>query len=126
MLQATLVAKIKNSIASGHSIILIQCDEIYENFYDLFNQRFTFIDDYETKSRNYYSRIASGAKSTNCFIDPNFQCIVLVKLSEVHNIPAPFMNRFEKYPLSHESFLFEVMKDSNFLLKLMTEAKRKV
>ncbi len=121
-----MVAKIKNSIANGHTIILIQCDEIFENFYDLFNQRFTFIDDHKTKSRDYYARIASGARSTTCLVHPNFQCVVMVKQSEVHNTPAPFMNRFEKYPLSHDSFLFEIIKKNDFRAMLLCEVKKKV
>ena len=124
--QTTMVEKIKNSIANGHTIVLIQCDEIFENFYDLFNQRFIYIDDYKTKSRNYYARIASGTRSSNCLVHPNFQCVVLVKASEVQNTPAPFLNRFEKYPLSHESFLSEIMKKNNFQIMLLNEAKKKV
>ncbi len=120
------MAKIKNSIVNGHTICLAQCDEIFESFYDLFNQRYTFIDDHETKLTNYYARIASGAKSTNCLVDPSFQCIVIIKFSEVNNIPAPFMNRFEKYPLSHKAFLTEICKESKLTLNILCEAGNKV
>ena len=117
-----MVAKIKNSIVNGHTITLAQCDEIFESFYDLFNQRFTYIDDQMKNTRNYYARIASGAKSTNCLVHPSFQCIVLVKQSEVQDIPAPFMNRFEKYPLSYESFINHMYKENKLMLVFLRDA----
>ena len=120
------MAKIKNSIVNGHTVTLAQCDEIFESFYDLFNQRFTFIDDHEKNMRNYYARIASGTKSANCLVSPSFQCIVLVKQSEVHSIPAPFMNRFEKYPLSYSSFLKHVLEKKKMMLSVLHEASLKV
>ena len=120
------MAKIKNSIIHGHTVILIQCDEIFESFYDLFNQRFTFIDDHQKQTRQYYARIASGSKSANCLVHPNFQCVVLVKLSEVQSIPAPFMNRFEKYPLSYDSFLDDISNKNTLAFILLNQAKVRV
>ena len=82
---------------------MAQTDDIHENFYDLFNQRFLRIDD--TKGPRYYANIAIGAHSKPCRVHPEFQCVVVVKQSEVKNTPAPFLNRFEKYRLSHHALL---------------------
>ena len=42
-------------------------------------------------------------------VDPHFQCVVVIKQSELHCTPAPFLNRFEKYALNHESLLENVL-----------------
>ena len=79
---------------------MAQTDSIHESFYDLFNQRFRRIDD--SNGCRYYANVAIGAHSKPCRVHPEFQCVVVVKLSEVENMPAPFLNRFEKYRLTHE------------------------
>ena len=81
-----------------------QTDDIHESFYDLFNQRFRRIDD-QHGGRRYYTNIAIGAHLRPCRVDPNFQCVVVVKKSEVVHTPAPFLNRFEKYCITHETLL---------------------
>ena len=82
---------------------MAQTDDVHESFYDLFNQRFRRIDD--AKGPRYYANIAIGAHSKPCRVHPEFQCVVVVKQSEVKNTPAPFLNRFEKYHLSHHALL---------------------
>ena len=42
-------------------------------------------------------------------VDPHFQCVVVIKQSELHCTPAPFLNRFEKYALNHQSLLEDVL-----------------
>ena len=121
------IARVTSSIILGHTVVLSQCDEIHESFYDLFNQRFTCIDDFQHKTKKYYARIATGNRVSNCLVHPEFQCVVVLKYSELHNTPAPFLNRFEKFHLSHESFLTEVEKEhNNILVALLLEAKEKV
>ena len=83
---------------------MAQTDDIHESFYDLFNQRFRRIDDQDRGPR-YYANIAIGAHSKPCRVHPEFQCVVVVKKSEVKNMPAPFLNRFEKYRLTHHALL---------------------
>ena len=82
---------------------MAQTDDIHESFYDLFNQRFRRIDD--AHGPRYYANIAIGAHSKPCRVQPEFQCLVVIKQSEVKNTPAPFLNRFEKYKLSHCALL---------------------
>ena len=80
---------------------MCQTDAIHESFYDLFNRRFHRID--TASGPKYYANIAIGAHIKPCRVDPNFECIVVVKQSEVDRIPHPFLNRFEKYQVSHTS-----------------------
>jgi len=84
-----------------------QTDEIHESFYDLFNQRFRRIEDPKHGTR-FYANIAIGAHSKPCRVDPKFQCVVVVRESELHQTPAPFLNRFEKYRLTHKELLLTV------------------
>ena len=81
-----------------------QTDDIHESFYDLFNQNFRKIDDPKAGPR-YFANIAIGAHIKPSKVNLNFQCIVVVKESEIENTPAPFLNRFEKYFISHTNLL---------------------
>lgn len=98
------IAAIRHSAMQGHTVIMSQTDDIHESFYDLFNQRFRRIDDPEHGPR-YYANIAIGAHSKPSRVHPSFQCVVVVKKSEIATTPAPFLNRFEKYLISHGSLL---------------------
>ena len=84
-------------------MVMMQTDAIHESFYDLFNRRFHRID--AKTGPRYYANIAIGAHIKPCRVHPDFECVVIVKQSEVEGIPPPFLNRFEKYFLSHEQVL---------------------
>ena len=86
-----------------------QTDEIHESFYDLFNQRFRSIEDPKHGTR-FYANIAIGAHSKPCRVDPKFQCVVVVRESDIDKTPAPFLNRFEKYRLTHKELLRTVQQ----------------
>ena len=83
---------------------MCQTDRIHESFYDLFNQRFRTIPYVEGETQ-YFVNIALGAFTKLSRVDPRFQCIILLKRSELDQTPAPFLNRFEKYAITHESLL---------------------
>ena len=102
--QINTIAAIRHSAIAGHTVVMSQTDDIHESFYDLFNQHFRRIDDPEAGPR-YFTNIAIGAHLKPSRVDQNFQCIVVVKESEIKNIPSPFLNRFEKYFLSHKNLL---------------------
>ena len=98
------IAAIRHSAIEGHTVVMSQTDDIHESFYDLFNQRFRRIDDLKEGPR-YYTNIAIGAHLRPSRVHPNFQCVVVVKKSEIVNTPAPFLNRFEKYLITHQTML---------------------
>ena len=100
---------------------MTQTDDIHESFYDLFNQRFRRIDVPQEGSR-YYINIAIGAHTKLSRVDPNFQCVVVVKKSEVENTPAPFLNRFEKYCITHPSLLEEALSHLPPCIRIIVEA----
>ncbi len=101
--QVNTIAAIRHSVTEGHTVVLSQTDSIHESFYDLFNRRFHRID--AASGPRYYANIAIGAHIKPCRVHSDFDCVVVVKQSEVENIPPPFLNRFEKYYLSHELVL---------------------
>ena len=107
--QVNTISQIRHSVAAGHTILMSQTDEIHESFYDLFNQRFRSIEDPKHGTR-FYANIAIGAHSKPCRVDPKFQCVVVVRESDIDKTPAPFLNRFEKYRLTHQELLLTVRK----------------
>ena len=98
------IAAIRHSAVEGHTVVMSQTDDIHESFYDLFNQRFRRIDDPNDGPR-YYTNVAIGAHLRPCRVHPNFQCVIVLKKSEIENTPSPFLNRFEKYLITHQTIL---------------------
>jgi hypothetical protein len=120
------IAAIRHSAVEGHTVVMSQTDSVHESFYDLFNQRFRCIDD-PVKGPRYYTNIAIGAHSRPCRIHPNFQCVVVLKKTEVRQTPAPFLNRFEKYCINHSMLLETALAPLPPLLKrVVISAKEKV
>jgi len=107
--QIDTIAGIRHSAIQGHNIVMLQTDDIHESFYDLFNRRFQRIDDPNSGTR-LYANIAIGAHLKPCRVHPNFQCIVAIKKSELDQAPAPFLNRFEKYYITHKDILEHCLK----------------
>ena len=123
--QINTIAAIRHSATEGHTIVMCQTDAIHESFYDLFNRRFHRID--ANTGPRYYANIAIGPHIKPCRVHPNFQCIVVVKKSELENIPPPFLNRFEKYYLSHEQVLGAAFSQlPPCLTKVLQTAQKKV
>ena len=104
--------------------MMTQTDDIHQSFYDLFNQRFRKIDVPGERSR-YYTNIAIGAHAKPSRVDPNFQCVVVIKKSEVENTPPPFLNRFEKYCITHHSLLEVALSYLSPYIRIIVEAAMK-
>ena len=119
--QINTIAAIRHSAIEGHTVLMTETDDIHESFYDLFNQHFRKIDDPKGGAR-YYTNIAIGAHMKPSRVDPNFQCVVVVKKSEVKNTPAPFLNRFEKYCITHHSLLKEALSHAPPCIRIIIEA----
>lgn len=98
------VSTICHSITKGHTVILCQTDEINESFYELFNLRYRCVDD-PKQGRLYYANVAVGPYIKPCRVDRRFQCIVLLHEEELPIMPAPFLNRFEKYHITYGNML---------------------
>ena len=119
--QINTIAAIRHSAVEGHTVIMSQTDDIHESFYDLFNQHFRRIDDPEDGPR-YFANIAIGAHSKLSRVHQDFQCIVVVKETEIPSTPAPFLNRFEKYSISHRNLLELVLNDLPPCLRVVVDS----
>ena len=106
--QINTIAAIRHSAVQGHTVLLSQTDDIHESFYALFNQRFRRIEHQD--GTRYFTNIAIGPIIKPSRVHKDFQCVVVVKKSEVGSTPAPFLNRFEKYCISHQTLLDATME----------------
>jgi len=82
---------IKHCMSAGKTVVLVNCENIFEALYDLLNQHYTT---YGGTKR--YARLAFGANSELCEVDPGFRLIVIVDAQDVHRLDPPLLNRFEK------------------------------
>lgn len=120
------IAAIRHSAIEGHTVVMSQTDDIHESFYDLFNQRFRRIDD-PKKGPRYYTNIAIGAHLKPSRVHHEFQCIVVMKKTEIEDTPAPFLNRFEKYLITHSNLLETALSSLNpCFVEIIQAAKDKV
>ena len=105
--QINTIAAIRHAAVKGHTVLMSQTDDIHDSFYDLFNQHFRCIDDPDpNKEPRFYTNVAIGSHSKPCRVHKDFQCVVIVSKSEPRSsTPPPFLNRFEKYSISHKDFL---------------------
>ena len=101
------IATIRHSVYEGHTVLLSQTDDIHESFYDLFNQNFRQINQ-PNGDRRFYANIAIGSHHLPCKVHEDFRCVVIIKSSEAQQMPAPFLNRFEKYFISHKTLFVDV------------------
>ena len=97
--QIRLVSGVKFAAMQGSFAVLSQTEPVNESFYDLFNQRFHALTK-QDGSVTMFANIAVGGISRRSLILPSFECIVHIRESNLLEVPAPFLNRFEKYRLT--------------------------
>ena len=100
---------------------------IHESFYELFNQRFRLFENEKADNPSLFANISVGSYTKLCKVDPRFQCIVVITKSSLSEVPRPFLNRFEKYPLSYSAVYNSKCKTSSLgLFKVVNLACEKV
>eukprot|EP01114_Cavostelium_apophysatum_P014001 TRINITY_DN3512_c0_g1_i9.p1 TRINITY_DN3512_c0_g1~~TRINITY_DN3512_c0_g1_i9.p1 ORF type:complete len:5234 (+),score=1501.00 TRINITY_DN3512_c0_g1_i9:231-15932(+) len=119
IVRSEVVLQVKSAMAKGETVVLINSGPIRSSFYDVFNRHFAVmaVDDRteggQQEGQNgqvrfqYYANVAVGSFSRPCVVHPDFKVIVHVPETELPNTQLPFLNRFEKYPLSVETALRE-------------------
>ena len=119
------IAAIRHCAGEGHTVIMCQTNDIHASFYDLFNQKFKKIE--SSNSSSYFCNIAIGAHSQPSRVDPNFQCVIIIRKSDVKDTPGPLLNRFEKYLISHKDILnSSLSKLPPNMIKILDAAQEKV
>lgn len=63
------IQTVKACMARGGRLVLVHCERLYESLYDLLNQHYTEC------AGKLYARLAMGAQSQLCPLDPNFRYI---------------------------------------------------
>ena len=97
--QISYVSGVKFAALQGQTAVQSNAETVHECFYDLYNQNFRSLQNRDGTT-SYYANIAIGGISRLSLVHPKFECIVHTKLSELPQLPAPFLNRFEKYRLN--------------------------
>ena len=115
--QINAISQVKWAAEKGEVVLLSQTESINESFYDLFNQHFRKFEDKSEDGTHvtYHANIAVGSHSRRCKVEKGFQSIVHLALPELQLAPAPFLNRFEKYRLTHADLLESHVRRSDLL-----------
>ena len=89
------VNKVKDCMARGRTLVLINHNDMYESLYDVLNQRTVKKDD---RGRTVQMlRLAIGANSHLCPVSPAFRVVVVVDEEEAYtSLDVPLLSRFEK------------------------------
>ncbi|CAF2941754.1 unnamed protein product [Rotaria sp. Silwood2] len=97
-----ILSTIKLCMETGRTILMINTRRIHGALYDVFNQNFSIMATGDT--RKIFSKVAIGPKTLDVVVHEDFQCVVHINRSEMKEVPAPFLSRFQKYSLSIENF----------------------
>ena len=105
--------QVKLCMAQGRTVVLVNCEALYESLYDLLNQHYT-----EFGSK-LYVRLAFGTSNRLCEIHPSFRAIVITEKIDAYNrLAPPLLNRFEKQVMERRDLLSEPQRA---VLKLLVE-----
>ena len=104
---------------------MFQTDKIHESFYELFNQRFRIIADPQ-KGIKLFTNISIGAHTKPCRVQASFQCIIVIKKSELKDTPQAFLSRFEKFFFSYHTLCSSISdtKPPNLKIIISTVIKK--
>ena len=123
--RASLVSGVKFAASQGSKVVLSQTDSVNESFYDLFNQHFRRVRNREGKE-DLFANIAVGGISRRSLVSSKFRCVLHIKAEDLAQMPAPFLNRFEKYRLSFGSVLCSKLDESPFLKRVYAHARQQL
>ncbi len=123
--QSRLVSGVKYAAQQGLTVVLSQTEQVNESFYDLFNQNFRSFKNRDGQI-SHYANIAVGGISRRSLVHQSFQCIVHIKQSSIEDVPAPFLNRFEKFFVTIRSVLDSGWGRFPGLAKVIIDARTQV
>ena len=121
----SLVSGVKFAASQGFKVVLSQTDSVNESFYDLFNQHFRRVRNRDG-NEDLFANIAVGGISRRSLVSSEFRCVLHTKAEDLPQMPAPFLNRFEKYRLSLKSVLSSKLDESPFLKRILVQVRKQV
>lgn len=119
-----LLTTLKSYISLGYLVVMKNLDELYGSLYDLFNQKYSQIEDKK------FCYLYFGQNKHRVEVHDNFKAVVIINAetdgkvdADGKNIeiaqPAPFLNRFEKFFVSLAN-LQPHENDVKFMYQLVT------
>lgn len=72
------------------------------------------IKDPGSNKKLLFANIAIGTVIKPARVSPSFNCAVIISNSEKFKTEKAFLNRFEKYDLSHEVLFYEAVSECKF------------
>eukprot|EP01133_Synstelium_polycarpum_P003415 gene3415-3878_t len=110
-----VVSQIKNVMAEGGTVVLVNTSEIDACFYDVFNRYFTLMPSGTDGAMNFIANVSFGTHSIFCTVHPKFKIIVHLPLSNMGQTQLPWLNRFEKYQLSLDKMVTHTIETNKKL-----------
>lgn len=106
------INQIKNAMAKGEIVVLLNNESIFESLYDVLNQRYVIRPDMETGQNKKMLRLALGPRSLLCPVEEGFKLVVIVNQRHAYeDLDLPLLNRFEKQLLTPADLLNDVASD---------------
>ena len=96
--QAEMILNLERNVAEGKIIILIDLDQIYSIFYDLFNQNYINKD-----GKKFYHIYYGSNIQKLSLVNENTKIIILVDKNNLRKQKLEFLNRFEKYNITYDN-----------------------
>ncbi|KAK3253053.1 hypothetical protein CYMTET_37677 [Cymbomonas tetramitiformis] len=88
-----VVKQIKQCLAAGRALVLVNLDVAYESLYDMLNKFYTVYN-----GRNHVDISMGTGMVMKAEVHPEFQCLVLASAEDAYaKFPPPLLNRFEKH-----------------------------
>ncbi|EGC39105.1 hypothetical protein DICPUDRAFT_45417 [Dictyostelium purpureum] len=99
-----LFSEIKKEMSCGGTVIMVNTSIIDQCFYDVFNRYFITLSSADNET-SLWATISFGTHTAHQKVHPNFKIIVLQPLSNIKNVQLPWLNRFEKYFVTTETYI---------------------
>lgn len=94
------VNRVKTCMETGHTVILLNMQNLYESLYDALNQYYVYL------GKQQYVDLGLGSHRVKCRVHPNFKLIVAEDQKKVYEqFPVPLINRLEKHRLDRSTDL---------------------
>ncbi|XP_056152727.1 E3 ubiquitin-protein ligase rnf213-beta [Lampris incognitus] len=88
------VNRVKTCMETGHTVILLNMQNLYESLYDALNQYYVYL------SQQQYVDLGLGSHRVKCRVHRDFRLVVVEDQKKVYeNFPVPLINRLEKHRL---------------------------
>jgi hypothetical protein len=117
-----VILQIKEAMARGGTVVLVNGSHVRSSFYDVFNKHFQGMlseeQDPEDPSKkrytmSYYAYLGIRSHSESCLVNPNFKLVFVADRDEQAHLPIPFLNRFERYLVTPSRFFSDLLSRSN-------------